>query len=151
MNKEKMHLLADLLETIKPVKFNMTYWMSHYNDEHAEYSPNNPEADAPYDTMSLSAYDCNTAGCIAGWAIAMKNDLQVTNEKIHNIEAQAAKYLGLDSSQASKLFYYSGHNTIWVQHSHHFGFDENIPNDDQIKPKHAAYALRMIADGEWEL
>jgi len=151
MNKEKMHLLADLLETIKPVKFNMAYWMSHYNEESDEYSLNNPDEDDPNDSMNLSAYDCNTAGCIAGWAIAMKNDLQVTNEKIHNIEGQAAEYLGLYPSQAQKLFYYSGSNTIWQQHFNHFGFDENRPNDDQIEPKHAAYALRKIADGEWEL
>ena len=151
MNTERMHLLADLLETIKPVKFNMGYWLSHYDEVEDRYCPNSFDQDDPKDSMSLSVYDCNTAGCIAGWAIAMKNDLQATNEKIHNIEGQAAEYLGLDYRQAHNLFYYAGSNTIWEQHLHHLGLDENRSNEDQIEPKHAAYALRKVADGEWEL
>src|SRR5210317_43248 len=130
MNTERMHLLADLLETIKPVKFNMGYWLSHYDEVEDRYCPNSFDQDDPKDSMSLSVYDCNTAGCIAGWAIAMKNDLQATNEKAHN------------------LFYYAGSNTIWEQHLHHLGLDENRSNEDQIEPKHAAYALRKVADGE---
>jgi hypothetical protein len=147
MNKERMLLLADLLETITPEKFNIENWtldIHHdlYGDSGATYSNQ-------YHHASLSAYDCGTAGCIAGWAVAMKNDLDLKNFPAASVATEACDYLGLTEDQGRSLFYF-GETTIWGKYRDDLGFDEAHGYADQIKAKHAAYALRQIADGEWE-
>lgn len=139
MNKERMILLADLLDSIKPEKFNITYWTSDYN----------PDEDQHYfqdDIADLSVYNCNSAACIAGWAVAMKNDLQVNDVRIDHIEEIAKNYLDLSHEESQRLFYY-GSASVWSDYGEQLGLYEN----EKLTGSQAAIALREIAAGNWEL
>jgi hypothetical protein len=141
MNKERMYLLAELLETIPPAKFKLTSWTCDYDAEEHLY-------DVQEFSATLSAYDCGTAGCIAGWAVAMKNDLSINQYKLTSFEREAGEYLGLTPEEGRALFYYNS-NSVWHHYRNAFGFDDAWDYDDVVEAKHAAYALRMLADGEW--
>lgn len=142
MNKERMLLLAELLETIKPHKFNIETWVSEY-DEACDWhsSP---------DYVDLSAYNCNSAACVAGWAVAMKNDLTVDQLSCRTIEEEAMKYLELTYSEAQYLFYY-GDDSIYGQNRSELGILEGEPLSQAVTAKHAAMTIRKVVDGEWSL
>lgn len=154
MNKQRMLLLADLLDSIKPEKFNLTYWASNVKhdpiDDHYSYFCQDGEY------VDLSVYNCNTAGCVAGWAVALKNDLNVvlTDDgadgiKIFNVESQAREYLDLTHDESTSLFYY-GCNSIWSKYSEELGLDDTeIGYDNAVKSHHAALLIRYIAEGKW--
>jgi hypothetical protein len=139
MNKERMILLADLLDSIKPEKFNIIYWASDYNEDTTDYS-------CQGDIVDLSVYNCNTAGCIAGWAVAMKNDLQVNDVYLDRIEEMAKDYLDLSYEESQRLFYYGG-SSVWSDYGEQLGLDDN----EKLTGSQAAIALREIAAGNWEL
>jgi len=139
MNKERMILLADLLDSIKPEKFNIVYWTSDYNpDEDEHYCQD--------DIVDLSVYNCNTAGCIAGWAVAMKNDLQVNDVRLDHVEEIAKDYLDLTHEESQRLFYY-GSASVWSDYGEQLGLYDN----EKLTASQAAIALREIAAGNWEL
>lgn len=139
MNKERMILLADLLDSIKPEKFNIVYWTSDYNpDEDQHYCQD--------DIVDLSVYNCNTAGCIAGWAVAMKNDLQVNDVRLDHVEEIAKDYLDLSYEESQRLFYY-GSASVWSDYGEQLGIYDN----EKLTASQAAIALRKIAVGDWEL
>ena len=139
MNKERMILLADLLDSIKPEKFNITYWASDYNEYTTDYSCQDDIAD-------LSVYNCNTAGCIAGWAVAMKNDLQVNDVYLDRVEEIAKDYLDLTYEESQRLFYY-GNASVWSEYGEKLGCYDN----EKVTASQAAITLRKIVAGEWEL
>lgn len=142
MNKERMLLLAELLETIKPHKFNIETWISEY-DEACDWhsSP---------DYVDLSAYNCNSAACVAGWAVAMKNDLTVNQLSCRTVEEEATEYLGLNYREAQHLFYY-GEESVYGQHRDELGILEHEPLQNAVTAKHAAMTIRKVVDGEWSL
>lgn len=142
MNKERMLLLAELLETIKPHKFNIETWVSVYDEQCDWHS-------SP-DYVDLSAYNCDSAACVAGWAVAMKNDLTVNQLHCRTIEEEAAKYLELTVREAQHLFYY-GEESIYGQHRSELGILEDEPLAKAVTAKHAAMTIRKVVDGEWSL
>jgi len=142
MNKERMLLLAELLETIKPHKFNIETWVSVYDAERDWH--------CSHDYVDLSAYNCNSAACIAGWAIAMKNDLTVDQLHCRTVEEEAAKYLELTVYEAQHLFYY-GDDSIYGQHRSELGILEDEPLAKAVTAKHAAMTIRKVVEGEWSL
>lgn len=142
MNKERMLLLAELLETIKPHKFNLETWVSVYDEECNWHS-------SP-DYVDLSAYNCNSAACVAGWAVAMKNDLTVDDLQCRTVEEEAIEYLGLNYREAQHLFYY-GSDSIYEQHRSELGILEGEPLAIAVTAKHAAMTIRKVVDGEWSL
>lgn len=147
MNKERMLLLADLLEELPEHKFSIEYWASEWDDEHQEHI----NQDDGY--VYLSGYDCKTAGCVAGWAIAMKNDMAIKNElemSASDIEHGAAVYLGLNRFQANDLFYY-GSDSVYARYAGELGLNTDQLLGRQITQKHAAIAVRKVAEGEWSL
>ena len=148
MNKERMLLLADLLEELPEHKFSIEYWASEWDDEHQEhFSQENG------DYVYLSGYDCTTAGCVAGWAVAMKNDMAIKNELEMDagaIEHDAAVYLGLNRFQANDLFYY-GSDSIYGRYAGELGLNTDQSLGPQITKKHASIAVRKVAEGEWSL
>lgn len=146
MNKERMYVLADLIDTISPEKFNISNWTLDVEPlpDGSGYYYNNQEIHA-----NLSAYDCGTAGCIAGWAVALKNDLDLKSFPLSSVSAEASDYLGLTIGEANSLFFF-GQKSIWHKYHSELGFYEDLSYDGQIKSKHAAYALRELADGNWE-
>ena len=137
MNKERMMMLADLLDSLPEEKFDLTYWINDREQE--EETP---------DYVDLSVYDCNTTACIAGWAVALKNDLAVDELYCGDVEKEAGEYLGLSRQEMQRLFYY-GIETIWNDHADEL--DCGFPYEDTVTSKIAATAIRNIAQGKWEL
>lgn len=146
MNKERMILLADLLDSISPENFNLAYWASYYSPgEEEEFRHSCQDGDY----VELSAYKCNTAGCVAGWAVALKNDLSIDKTVcITEIEEQARDYLGLTDQEAHSLFYYSS-LSIWNCYHEQLGLDDDFGFDHSVKSHHAATMLRNLAEGKW--
>jgi hypothetical protein len=70
MNREKMHKLALFLEDLDSDRFNIGYWVS-------QSQMWNSELDF-VEGYSLDTNICNTAGCIAGWAVALENNGKIS-------------------------------------------------------------------------
>jgi len=137
MNTERMMMLANLLDSLPEEKFDLTYWVNDREQE--EETP---------DYVDLSVYDCNTTACIAGWAVALKNDLSVDELYCGDVEKEAGEYLGLNRQEMQRLFYY-GTETIWNDHADEL--DCGFPYEHTVTSKIAATAIRNIAQGKWEL
>ena len=137
MNTERMMMLADLLDSLPEEKFELAYWVNDREQE--EETP---------DYVDLSVYNCNTTACIAGWAVALKNDLAVDELYCGDVEKEATDYLDLTSHERQRLFYY-GAEAIWGQYSNELGC--SVPYEDTVTSKMAATAIRNIAQGKWEL
>ena len=147
MNKERMLLLADLLEELPEHKFSIEYWASEWDDVAQEHV----NQDDGY--VYLSGYDCTTAGCVAGWAVAMKNDMAIKNDlemDAGDIEHGAAAYLGLNRFQANDLFYY-GSDSVYARYAGELGLNTDQLLGHQITQKHASIVVRKVAEGEWSL
>lgn len=160
MNIENMTKLADFLENLSEERFNIAEWVSGYEytyDDGLEYYYHN----------ILDINVCNTAGCIAGWAVCLMNDgcVSITNDeysdtlitrknhlRISDVSIQAAEWLGLDWFEAQYLFV-PGSRSVW----HRYADDYNLEHGEElvfysnIHPKHAADMLRRIANNEIEL
>jgi hypothetical protein len=74
MNREKMHKLALFLEDLESSRFNIGYWvsqsLSYDDDESLSYGDEIEFTDGEVLDVNL----CGTAGCIAGWAVALENN-----------------------------------------------------------------------------
>lgn len=110
MNKERMLLLADVIGSLSPEKFNMENWITDKSDETA-YT----------DKENIDPLDCNTVCCIAGWAVAIKNNFEVIDmnkyknkqaEDYFSIKEEARQYLDLTKEQASNIFF-PNLETLW--------------------------------------
>lgn len=168
MNRERMFLLADLLDAIKPMKFNMTEWFSVYVGSDHEDQDEDSDYGRRFDRNSfqvMNGYDCDSAACIAGWAVAMKNDMNVnrpyscvTEGSYHGdyshlpVLLEAEEYLGLSRGQSVNLFTDQSNDDDWIfaQHSEELGLEEYFDMGD-ITHKMAATVVRNIASGEWYL
>lgn len=174
MNKQRMLMLADLLDQLKPTKFNMGNWFSVCTS--SEYlGVDEKDLDVKHEYLEfkdnrvqvMNGYDCNSAACIAGWAVVMKNDFLLDRpgsvtldhnpfSNVYPILEEAAEYLGISSNEASRLFL-NEYDSIWEEYEeellsvggYRVGWD-NI-SLEKITPKMAAYAVRKIVNEEWEL
>ena len=151
MNVDNMTKLADLLDRLPAKKFNMEYWTSEIiGDTHSgnvTYYCNNEYIDY---------YDCKTAGCIAGWVLALKNDLRAFDVpvSIATLKGDACEFLGLTYEQGDKLFLMS-EDTVWYD-IHFSDFDIFYDDDgkltaDLITNDMAVKVLRNIISGEVDL
>ena len=178
MNKQRMIMLADLLDNVKPMQFNMTDWFSvwtgnfdDYKDDEDLYSEADGDAWAPQNVMVMNGYDCQAAACIAGWAVVLKNDFALNNPNQQTVNyssnntgwetrlrdgdmpvmTEAMEYLGLTLNQARTLFVNDISDGVWERYSEDLGegfYSEDISLTD-ITPKMAAKMLRNLATGEW--
>ena len=140
MNVENMLKLADFLESLPaPEHFNMDYWASKF-----EYF----EAESGEQIVSYNCVDtcdvpvsfdivgeCNTAGCIAGWAAvydAKYNDnWDIKTDEcesglvlIDGLEYEdfAASWLGLNIHDAACLFFPTNRNSVWLKYASEFNY-----------------------------
>jgi len=187
MNKERMLLLADLLDNLKPVKFNMSDWFSTYEGNVYDYEnigyvhDDSIIGDSPSDRDNLefttnnyqqmNGYDCNSAACIAGWAVVMKHDFALDRPEEETIIGngfrsdfshmpiliEACEYLGLTNKQGIDLFTKDDYS-VWDRNAESLGLDQTdnyLYSDsvrlDDITPKIAAKLIRMVANGEVQL
>ena len=148
--------LAKLIESLPEKKFNMTYWTSEIqgftHDGNVTYYANNQKIDY---------YDCTTAGCIAGWAIALKHDLRAeimeanSVSNVAEIKETACDFLGLTKEEGDNLFLMES-RSIWFDHAFKdfdiFHQDNGSGIDpDAITNKMAAEVLRKVISGEVSL
>lgn len=163
MNRQKMIELADFIENLDGKRFNIGYWASDFSNGY--YTP----------TPSLDVNICQTAGCIAGWAMAMENGGEITlptvvSPEIANYNVfSGARILGLTFAQASRLFYVDP-DSVWVEYFKqykHLMWIEDIEEieaysdyqgrideeklGEKITNSIAAFMLRQIANGEFDL
>ena len=152
MNKEKMLLLADLLDNLKPVQFNMSEWFSYVYDPNDDLADSNSKMlDSSYDptweeqgdlsfnqrtVQVMNGYDCKAAACIAGWAVVMKNDFALNRPEEEVIQGswkddfshipvmmEAKEYLDLTTDEAKYLFTNQGDDDdFWVRYQRDLGY-----------------------------
>jgi hypothetical protein len=174
MNKEKMLLLADLLDKLKPVKFNMADWFSTYDgyvyDNLSQGEDPDDHADLEFTTnkyQQMNGYDCDSAACIAGWAVVLKHDFsldrpdeitvgpQYLSDLSHMpVLVEACEYLDLTRQEGMDLFT-KNDNSVWDRHASELGLSDthnyqcygHVDLDD-ITPKIAAKLVRMVVSGE---
>lgn len=161
MKKENMLKLADFLDNLPEFRFDIGYWIAEYDENLDDYCNGH----------IIDLEDCNTAGCIAGWACALMNDNSYEVEFDHyteeyeyqSVEDEAAYFLGLESYEARRLFI-PNENSVWAKYAedygivfHDYGTKANgIPvkylrDTRQIHPKYVADMLHRIVSGEVEL
>jgi hypothetical protein len=152
MNKERMSLLADLLDNLKPVQFNMSEWFSYVHVEDDEINSRNEKMlDSSYDptweeqgelcfthrsVQVMNGYDCKAAACIAGWAVVMKNDFALNRPGEEVIQGnwksdlshipvlvEAKEYLDLTANEAKYLFTNQGDgDDFWTRYQYDLGY-----------------------------
>ncbi len=127
MNKERIHLVADLIEfeDAQPdtMKDNMRFSMSQFYETSDARSRSHGDV-----LMDYSGHYCDSVACIAGWAIVQargKHALMDDNDP----ELTATALLGLSEKQADQLF--------WARNS--------IIEMEKITPAHAVRVLRDLA------
>ena len=124
--------LADLLEILPSERFNMDYWFSYVS----ETSLGDPVYESSY---SIALNECGTAGCVAGWTMALANDgvydfdaVRNEQEYLHDglnwlyfsdMEDMAANHLGLTHFEAQQLFHVSNDSNLWVKYHSELGLD----------------------------
>ena len=162
MNHTKMLELANFMENLEAERFNMGYWVSYFDydqdDEQIVYEENE----------YLDINDCNTAGCIAGWTVALEyggafnidEDIHQDSEDYYDfgVKNYARMLLGLKQSEADRLFLFDL-RSVWFDYRKDYDLteyyqylnDENTLyaiNEEEIKPKHVADMLRRIVKGD---
>ena len=167
MKTEKIEALADFIESIPSKRFNISNWISELMGENYSY----------YNAAETLDIDiCNTAGCIAGWTLALDNGGVIklprvkTPDDAKAIALRGAESLGLSLEQAVRLFYVD-EGSIWVEYIDMYeefldcyGDDDlewskedkdqlagYLADNDVINNKVAVFMLRQIAKGEVKL
>lgn len=87
--------VADCIEA-DPASYDQSVFFGSADKNHINLS------DLP--TYVSDAYDCSTACCIGGWAASCYAKSTGKRVKTENVEAVAARVLGLSFHQATKLF-----------------------------------------------
>lgn len=175
MNVEKMLQLADLLENLPSKEmFNMESWFCSFRydeDGELDYDHLDPENVPIIDPKFIN--DCNTAGCIAGWAMIMDDHIKEYHEggMYSDLDPYdwpdaaiiGASILGIDDLEASMLFYTQTTKNLWYRYYKEIGgnfvteFERLLPNGEKairlsidqhaITAKDAAAMLRGLATG----
>jgi hypothetical protein len=164
-----MTQLADLIESVDPIRFNIEWWTGKVDYSDANVFPKytgNHYADNNY----INVHDCSTAGCVAGWALAMTSSYGSTCAS-SDFSKEAATVLGITTHEARDLFHVDG---FWYRNRNllriptireSYEDDCNIYSGcgdslhycgDEVDPKFVtndvvAKALRMIVNGYLEL
>jgi hypothetical protein len=154
--------LADFLENIEQERFNISMWASNLTKSSSGKFLYNPGSEVDINV-------CNTAGCIAGWAIAYYNNgfayfppLNAVNATLNVV--RGAEILDLSLEEAKRLFY-TDEESVWYRNIVEIPGTEDFLDDvydgkasiedydfeSYITSKVAAQFLRKIANGEFTL
>lgn len=119
MDKERMLKLADHIESLKPKRFHMGFWAARDIGTRDEITLIGADE-------LVGERKCNTAGCIAGWAVA----LFAPEYKGVAIASKAGLLLDLNWAEKDNLF-----NGLWGTH---------IKPLNEITKEEAAAQLRKL-------
>jgi hypothetical protein len=150
MNRENMTKLALFLEDLPSERFDIGFWVSDVVEQ--------------IESEHLDLNNCGTAGCIAGWALALKNNgvlnivdcwvdddaLDDNEVRIEDVRKAASNWLGINIATADRLFYTDSHS-YWSQYADDYQLEVNNGGYvEEVHPKHAADMLYRILSGEIE-
>ena len=108
MNIEKMNQLADFLENLESDRFHISYWVSE------KYVDNNNEI-SHYEGEIIDIDNCGTAGCIAGWALALEKNGKVAVVEDHYDEEEYWKEFCPVCEDYHRNFCPRGYSTIHIE------------------------------------
>lgn len=146
VHRDRMNRLADTIE--RTDRFDYAHWYGTRDDD-------NEPAEGP----AVLNLRCDTTGCIGGWAVAQAitdgvcdaNDFIIGVEGAQTgvgerlvVELEAARYLGLDGSEADTLFI--GHAMAGAG-----WYTDNTEALQHATALDAAKMLRGVASGEYDL
>lgn len=153
MNSVIMLQLAEVLESIPSFRFNMDAWI--YRVMESDLSSEEDKIwDIEYlvdnsDLMELDINKCGTAGCIAGWASSLINNLSYTTTNSQEVVKEANFALGLKPHEGEQL-YHIGPYSVWERYKEELGLvdEDRSVRIHSIENTHAAAVLKMIVNGE---
>ena len=180
MNKENIAKLIKAIEFDGQAKFNMSSFIGKITDstfdKTKDYAYSKHVSVVHIEDLTTDLFNCNSVGCIAGFATAVANDwknpfvnIENTGEHIsYYFEKQANDFLGLTQSEGRNL-YYGDDTSVWkfLLHTENPSFPELRLEDDlsfnyeddwdsseynidffSIKPEYAIKLLQMLIDEE---
>ena len=180
MNKENIAKLIKAIEFDGQAKFNMSSFVGKIVDstfdKTKDYAYSKHVRVLHIEDLTTDLFNCNSVGCIAGFATAVANDwknpfvnIENTGEHIsYYFEKQANDFLGLTQNEGKNL-YYGDDNSVWkfLLYTENPSFPELRLEDDlsfdyeddwtsseynidflSIKPEYAIKLLQMLIDEE---
>jgi len=136
MNKDNMKLLVKAIEANKK-QFNMAVFLSHVDIPLNENSYQSDRVQYEFIDVGTKLFDCNSVGCIAGFATALANnwtmpkseekddgsDWLIKMNQMKLFSTEANNFLGLTKSEGDNL-YSAGECCIW---KYLYYFDNKYP------------------------
>ena len=173
MNKDNFKKLIDAILLDGQHRFNMACFVGKINlspEMYQEYIIENEDLVSLYDPYALPTvettdmFNCDSVGCIAGFATALANDwktpeflkpeLQMNSrEVVQSFEEKASEFLGLTVEQGKKL-YYGGDDCIWKYLRYYESY--NYPNlkyvgEDDYEADEIVEGYCNWNDGDYEI
>jgi hypothetical protein len=182
MNKENIAKVIKAIESNGQLRFNMSAFIGRiigYGSAYGirERDSYREETDAiQIRDLTTDLFNCNSVGCIAGFATAVANDwknpfvnLSEEDQKKHaayHFEKEANEFLGLTEREGKNLYYgddfsvwkfllYTGHDDfvdleleddLEYQGDEYWADEEYSIRLNTIKPEHAVKLLKMLID-----
>jgi len=143
MNKDHFKLLIDAINQDGKLHFNMSSFIGKLaldSDDYNKYIVNGEKEASCYTTNMLHSittntiFNCDSVGCIAGFAVALANDWQTPewlkeeNSDYHykaSFEEEANKFLGLTKWQGQKI-YFNDEDCVWKYLAYYYS--NEFPN-----------------------
>ena len=116
LNTEKILELAHFIESLDDSRFNLDYYASQF---YTDYYKDVIDGSSFTIGHNIDINVCQTAGCIAGWTLALENggSYNVGFVKNHiyadSMAIEAGYHLGIPLSYAKQLFYTYEKGSIW--------------------------------------
>lgn len=95
LDVERLNKVADMIQS-HPEHFNMDWFLSREGGTGSCW---------PQDIAGADLFECGTTACIAGWAVALWG--AEVGPKDTDIDATAARILGMDKDEAGVLLFYA--------------------------------------------
>jgi hypothetical protein len=158
MNYERMDRLADLLiNKVSEDNFDMSTWAGKYKIEYYEDTGIKEFIKETFIESSLiKPFDCGTSCCIAGWAVAMKNNFKIVGHEYNgeyweSVKELAKEYLDLKEEQATMLFF-PDNGDIWddIAKEYNLVWDDTDDKYQNLTPDIAGKVIKRIIAGEFE-
>lgn len=129
MNIEHVKKLRNLISKIPDHSFDMSNWLKIDRQEET--------------VQQAIRSECGTVGCLAGWTYLLmkpKNKRLIADQlDSHEVQKQAAKYLGVSRHTAQYLFFGGWFNRNW-----------HLPLRDITKEEALEVLNRIIAKKSWK-
>lgn len=174
INKENFQKVITAIEENGIAHFNMAAFLGvknhdvyQYDEEQEpmfahEYKVRRYEIGNEIGPTGTTMFNCDTVGCIAGFAVAVQNNWKLpswVNETntyfsnysafVRNFESNACEYLGLSNTEGQNLFY-NGNSSIWKWLVYNTKEYTNLKiRNENYDDTDTPWNDEFIADDEW--